>query len=167
VNEQNKTGAAASVHDVTKAAPVQNGVDIGRDFQEWLLEQASALHERRVASLDGQNLAEELEATARKDRTALRSHMQNLLSHLLKWAYQPEYRTSSWIAAINASRDSIHDLIEESSSLRNVMERVFAESRAYARAVRDAVVDTGNRVQFPPQSPWPLDKVLESGFLPD
>ena len=58
---------------------------------------------------------------ARKDRKELRSHWQNLFVHLLKWTYEPERRNNSWRATINASRDNIHDLIEESPSLRNVL----------------------------------------------
>ncbi len=142
-------------------------VRIEDDFYGWLLDQASMLRHQRYQSLDWNNLAEELEAMARKDRTTLRSHLQNLLSHLLKWAYQPDRPTNSWKGTINASRDHIHDLLEESPSLRNVLEQLFSESKAYSRAVRDATLDTGPQVQFPPQSPWTLTKILESDFLPD
>jgi Domain of unknown function DUF29 len=56
------------------------------DFNAWLLNQADALRNRHY-TIDWDGLAEELEAMARKDRTELRSRLQNLLSHLLKWTY--------------------------------------------------------------------------------
>ena len=142
-------------------------VRIDDDFHGWLLDQASALRDQRYKTLDWSNLAEELEAMARKDRTELRSHLQNLLSHLLKWAYQPSRRTNSWKATIDVSRDRIEDLLEESPSLQTELNKLFSESKAYARAVRDAVTDTGGQLHFPSQSPWTLDKVLEPDFLPE
>jgi len=114
-------------------------VSIDDDFNAWSLYQAAASRRLRPNSLDWQNLVEELEAMARKDRTSLRSHLQNLLSHLLKWHFQPSHRSTSWKRAIDESRDCIEDRFDESPSLRIVLRQLFAESKAYARAVRDAL----------------------------
>jgi hypothetical protein len=131
------------------------------------LDQASALREQRYAAIDWSNLAEELEGMARKDRKELRSHLQNLFTYLLKWTYEPERRSKSWKATMNASRDSIHDLLEESPSLRNVLDELLAESKAYSRAVRDAVEETEKKVGFPQEAPWTRDQILDGDFLPD
>ncbi len=155
------------VRSRTKKRIRETAVRIDDDFHGWLLDQASALRQQRAQALDWSNLAEELEAMARKDRTELRSHLQNLLSHLLKWAYQPSRRTNSWKATIDASRDRIEDLLEESPSLRIELNKLFSESKAYARAVRDAVTDTGGQVHFPSPSPWTLNEALEPDFLPE
>jgi Domain of unknown function DUF29 len=136
------------------------------DFHAWLLDQADKLRGRRLVSINPDDLAEELEAMARRDRLQLPSHLQNLLSHLLKWEYEPSRRSKSWVATINESRDRIHDLLEESPSLKNELNSVFAESRAYRRAVRDAVLDTDGNIRFPERSPWTLDTILDPDFLP-
>lgn len=143
-----------------------SAVSIDADFYGWLLDQASALRRLRPSALDWQNLVEELEAMARKDRTSLRSHLQNLLSHLLKWAYQPTHRSTSWQRTIDESRDNIEDLFEESPSLRSVVHELFLEPKTYARAVRDAARDTGS-LPYPAHPPWTLDQVLDPTFLPD
>ena len=104
---------------------------------------------------------------ARKDRTKLRSRLQNLLSHLLKWAYEPSRRSKSWIATINQSRDRIEDLLEESPSLKSELTSAFAKSPVYARAVRDATVDSEAKVRFPEHCPWTLDDILNPDFFPD
>jgi hypothetical protein len=148
------------------AAPEAPRVRMEEDFHAWLLDQASALRQQHYAAIDWSNLAEELEGMARKDRKELRSHLQNLFVHLLKWAYEPERRSNSWKATINASRDNIQDLLEESPSLRSVLGELLAESKAYSRAVRDAVEETEKKVQFPMESPWTLDQLLDSDFLP-
>jgi Domain of unknown function DUF29 len=108
-------------------------VSIDADYYAWLHDQASLLRDLSgELRIDCENLAEELEALARKDRTSLRSHLQNLLSHLLKWHYQPTHRSAGWQRTIDESRDSIEDLLDESPSLRGVLTHVFAESKAYA-----------------------------------
>jgi len=137
------------------------------DFHAWCVSQANALRARQSRVIDWAGLAEELEDMGRKDRSRLRSHLTNLLCHLLKWAYQPGLRSNGWRATINASRDSIEDLLEESPSLRNILRGLFEESKAYSRAVRDAIVDTDKKVRFPASSPWALDRILDSDFLPD
>jgi len=142
-------------------------VRIEDDFHGWLLAQASALRQRRYDLLDPSNLAEELEAMARKDRKELASYLQNLFVHLLKWAYQPNRRSTSWKLTINQSREEIEDLLEESPSLRNVLEELFAKEKPYSRAVRSATLETEGKVTFPARSPWTLDQVLALDFLPD
>jgi Domain of unknown function DUF29 len=136
------------------------------DFNAWLLDQTDALRSRR-STIDWDGLAEEFEATARKDHIELRSRLQNLLSHLLKWAYEPSHRGKSWTATINESRDRIEDLLEESPSLKNELMSAFAKARVYRRALRDAAVDTDGKVQFPQCCPWALDDVLNPDFFPD
>jgi len=131
-----------------------------------LLAQAQALRSRRPA-IDWEGIAEELEAVARKDQAALRSHLQNLLCHLLKWACQPNHRSGSWRASINESRDRIEDLLEESRSLRNQIAASFTDPKVYRRARRDAELDTEGKVVLPAACPWPLEKILDPDFLPD
>lgn len=131
-----------------------------------MLDQAEALRSRRY-DIDWDGLAEELEGLGRKDRTELRRRLQNLLSHLLKWAYEPNHRSKTWIATINQSRDRIEDLLEESPSLKIELTSTFGKSRVHARAVRDATVDSEAKVDFPENCPWTLDDVLTPDFFPD
>jgi len=112
------------------AAREASAVRIEEDFHAWLLDQAAALRAQRYAALDWSGLAEELEGMARKDRRELRSHLQNLFMHLLKWTYEPERRSNSRKATIDAARDNIYDLLEESPSLHNVLDELLAESKA-------------------------------------
>lgn len=116
------------------------------DLHGWLLGQSSALRHQRFDLLDVSNLAEELEAMARKDRKELASHLQNLFVHLLKWAYQPSCRRTSWKLTINQSREEIEDLIEESPWLRNVLNEPFADGKTYSRAFRSATIENDGQM---------------------
>jgi uncharacterized damage-inducible protein DinB len=58
-----------------------------RDFALWTNDQADALRQHRAVALDWENLAEEIEALARRDKRAIRSSLENALLHLLKVAH--------------------------------------------------------------------------------
>jgi Domain of unknown function DUF29 len=73
------------------------------DFYVWTQDQAAHLRAKKWPALDVDNLAEEIESLGRSQRKALRSHLRNLLIHLLKWTYQPDQQPQhgrSWRAAI-------------------------------------------------------------------
>jgi hypothetical protein len=55
-----------------------------RDPYTWALEQARALRERRVAEVDWDNLAEEVEDLAGRQPDSLKSYCRVLIEHLLK-----------------------------------------------------------------------------------
>jgi Domain of unknown function DUF29 len=104
--------------------PMQQGPAINRadDFHGWLLDQASALRERRHFSLDWDNLAEELEAMAADQRRQIRTQLTKLLLHLLKLKTQPDemHLHGSWRASIREartiSRISLKSLLESSKA---------------------------------------------------
>lgn len=105
------------------------------DYYGWLPDQARRL--RRWAatgsSLDFGELAEKLEGMARSDEHAVESHVQVLLSHLLKWQYQPARRPLSWSASIRNARTDIRNRLLESPSLKSklpaLMERAYEKGR--------------------------------------
>jgi hypothetical protein len=141
--------------------------DYDTDFYAWAQAQAEALRAKDWAALDVENLAEELEGMARSDRRALGNHLKNLLLHLLKWAYQPDKRGSSWQDSIEEARESIEDLFEESrASMETESRRQFAKQ--YARARRKASRETGLALAtFPEVCPWPVAQVLDEDFWPE
>src|SRR2546426_1518206 len=59
------------------------------DFYAWTQAQAAALRAKEWKTLDLENLAEEIESLGRSERFAIESYLQNLLTHLLKWRYDP------------------------------------------------------------------------------
>jgi hypothetical protein len=137
------------------------------DFYAWVQAQAQALQAKDWAALDVEHLVEELEGMARSDRRALGNHLKNLLLHLLKWAYQPDKRGSSWQDSVEEAREAIEDLLEESrASMEAESRRQFAKQ--YARARRKASRETDHPLAtFPETSPWTIEQVLEAGFWPE
>lgn len=145
---------------------LRNEPTYDRDFYAWTQEQARLLREGRLGELDLDNLAEEIECMGRQERREMRNRLALLLLHLLKWQGQPSHRTPSWRHSIREQREQIVQLLQDSPSLKPVMEQVFVE--AYGRGRRDAADETGLPLKtFPAEAPFTLDQALDSLFPED
>jgi hypothetical protein len=144
----------------------RNAVDYEDDFFEWTVEQARLLRGGELSEIDAANIAEEIESMGLSDRRELRNRLIVLLSHLLKWAYQPDARSSSWLGTIREQRLQIEFILEDSPSLRRVAAQLSA--RDYDRARRKAVDETElPESTFPAECPFTADQILAEDFLPE
>jgi Domain of unknown function DUF29 len=151
---------------------VQHKVKVTDDFHGWLLDQASALRERRLSSLDWDDLAEELEAMAATDRRELLRRLTTLFEHLLKLAYQPdelEKRGNGWRRTVVNSRIEIDRLLGQSPGLKGQLAQFAID--AYSAGRQKAGVAMGLRrhqweTLLPDENPWPLEESLEPDFFP-
>ena len=135
------------------------------DYLRWLDETVERLRSGQFEGLDWPNLIEELEAMGRNERNALKSNQRVLLTHLLKWCYQPERRTEGWSRTINEHRDRLLDAIEQSASLKAEYEQAWAKS--YERARRNAARETGLPLEtFPQQCPFDPWRILDPDWWP-
>ena len=135
------------------------------DFDAWAQQQAEALRTKDWAALDIEHLAEEVEALRNSERKAVRSQLRRLMSHLLKWHYQPRRRSDSWQATIVDARRLLADDLEDNGTL--VRELPALLDWAYPRARREAAKDTGIPVAtFPEACPWTLAQLQDEDFFP-
>ena len=140
------------------------------DFHAWSEEQARAIRDGRFEDLDIENVAEEIEALGRAERRELQSRLELILSHLLKWVYQPRKRSRSWKSTIREQRDRVADHLAENPSLKPEIEKVSA--KAYRYAMRSAGDEMGLedrewQRKFPAKCPWSVSQILDDSFLPD
>jgi Domain of unknown function DUF29 len=135
------------------------------DFYSWALEQGALLRDRRFAELDVENLMDEVEALARGEARELRHRYATLLLHLLKWQFQPEQRSNSWIGTIRRSRRDITDHLDENPGLKPRREELF--QRAYPSGRDGAVAETDLPVEhFPAENPYTLEQAMDPEFWP-
>ena len=135
------------------------------DFNLWVEAQAAALREQRTEDIDLPNLIEEIEDLAKRDKRALRSHLQVLLLHLLKWQFQPSKRSNSWRTSIANARIEIEDILSDSPSLKTYLPAI--SDKAYANAKTLASTETGLEIaSFPEKPPCKLSQALDADFLP-
>ena len=136
-----------------------------RDFYTWALEQAALLRARRFAELDLENLAEEIDGLARAEARELRSRCATLLMHLLKWEFQPQRRSHSWVATIARERGEIVDLLDENPGLAPRQTELFA--KAYKAARADAAAESNLALsRFPAAYPYTQEQAKDEAFWP-
>jgi len=136
------------------------------DFNEWVQQTAQLLRSRRWQDLDLQHLIEEVEDLGKSERRGVASQLTRLLLHLLKWQYQPQRRSDSWLDSITDARTQIDLAIADSPSLRTYPEAQLKQS--YQRARRQAAKQTKKPLEvFPEDCPYALDLVLDEDWLPE
>lgn len=136
------------------------------DFLGWLSQQELALKNRDGASLDWENLAEELAEMGISERNELKNRLIVLLVHLLKWQYQPNKRSVSWFTTIANQRDDLQDLLSESPGLRQYIPNILA--KAYRNARREASAETGlGLIIFEEVCPYGINQILNTEFVCD
>jgi hypothetical protein len=135
------------------------------DYLKWIEITVKKLQVRDYSSIDWENLIEEIEDMGRSERRSLESNLVVVLTHLLKWQYQPAFRSGSWKGSIAEHRRRIRKALKESPSLKPYLEEVFAE--CYSDAVEQASSETELPVEtFPQECPYTSIDVLDSNFLP-
>lgn len=136
------------------------------DFNLWVEETAKLLKEGKWEYLDLENLIEEIEAIGRSDKKALKSNLEKLLLHLLKWKYQPSKRSHSWQYSITEQCLRLLDVFEDSPSLKVYFEEVF--DQCYQNACLLAARETGlDKKTFPDVCPFAKTDIINPEYLPD
>jgi hypothetical protein len=137
-----------------------------QDLCLWLSQNTELLREGRVAEIDIENIAEELDAMGKSQHRELMNRLRVLLAHLLKWQFQPDHRSNSWKVTIVEQRYQIEQLLEMSPSLKHKIDQKIP--KAYSKAVGYAAAETGiPKSVFPKTCPYALEKALDENFYPD
>jgi len=135
------------------------------DYLKWIETTTAKLRDRDYDGIDWENLIEELDDMGRSERRSLKSNVIVILLHLLKWQFQPEYRTGSWEGSIIEHRGRVRDLLKDSPSLVPYLETILSE--CYGRAVEQAKAETRLPIAtFPEFCPYAIDQIIEDRFLP-
>lgn len=136
------------------------------DFYAWTQQQIHLLKEQAWQSLDVENLVEELADLGRWERQELRNRLSVLLGHLLKWQFQPEQRSNSWLATIREQREQLELLLDENPSLKPYLAEALAI--AYRLGLNIAVRETGlPYATFPTECPYSFEEAMSEAFLTD
>jgi len=136
------------------------------DFYRWIQHQVETLRAKKFSELDLDNLIEEMEAVGRSEKRSLTSSLSLVLMHLLKWQYQPDLRSKSWMFTIRNQRNEVIAILEDSPSLKSFMETAI--ERAWEKALIEAEKETGiESGRFPQTCPWTFDEFMNNDFWPE
>ncbi|MBW4485230.1 MAG: DUF29 domain-containing protein [Tildeniella torsiva UHER 1998/13D] len=135
------------------------------DFYAWTQAQAELLRHQAWSQLDLPNLIEEIEALGKQQRQELRNRLSVLIGHLLKWHYQPQGRSRSWLATLRIQRLDIADLLDDNPSLNPYLAEALV--KAYLKGIELASGETNlPSSTFPPQCSYSLAELLDAKFFP-
>lgn len=156
----------AQAHYILKGKLFLNAQLYDTDFYGWTQQQSELLRAGRIAEVDTEHLIEELEAMGRSERQQLTRRLEILLTHLLKWRYQPDFRGRSWQLTILEQRRRIAKLLAANPSLQTELEACFLD--AYDDARFGAMKETGLPLHtFPEMPEMGLSHALEMDYWPD
>jgi hypothetical protein len=97
-----------------------------QDYCLWLETTAKLLRNHQLDHVDFEHLIEEIEDMGKEKRRELKNRLIVLLMHLLKYQYQSEKRSSSWVSTIWEQFYQIESLLEDSPSLKPYYLEIFS-----------------------------------------
>ena len=137
-----------------------------QDFYAWTQEQARLLRERRWDELDLENLVDEVGSVGISQKREIESRTKVIITHMLKWKYQPGLRNPGWAGTLREQRDRLFMVVRDSPSLRLYSEAAVV--RRYLAARLLAAKETGIAFGlFPEEFPFTPEQVFDPEFFPE
>jgi hypothetical protein len=137
-----------------------------RDFYAWANEQAALLRAGRLTEADIGNIAEEIHSIGRGEKRELINRLAVLLTHLLKWQYQPALRGDSWRLTIEEQRYRLENHLSDNPSLKSQLSQ--ARQDAYKLALVQSERESGlPRNTFPAFCPFTYEEAVNPDFWPE
>lgn len=137
-----------------------------KDVYTWALQQADALRRRSANEIDWENVAEEIESVGRSQASELHSRYGVLVTHLLKWLFQPERRSRSWENSIRVQRYEIGRVLAANPGLKSSLDAIFGGAYVAARLNASSETDLPAET-FPETNPFTLAQAMDEGFWPE
>ncbi len=135
------------------------------DDNLWLEETVKLLKQKRLNELDLDNLIEELESLARRDKLAMASLLQQVIIHLLLlnyWESEYERNARHWQDEIDSFRYQLNDRL--TTNLTQYLEENLGQT--YQRALKRVNKKTGNNLNLPQKCPYTLEQLLDEDWFP-
>jgi hypothetical protein len=129
------------------------------DLYGWVQDQVALLKVQEVGSIDALHITQELRELGLSEFKRLASATRVTLLHLIKWDYQPERRSRSWLLTIDEQRCQIAETLRANPGLKPRREGIVKS--AYAVACRVAARETGlPRAAFPTECPYRWEDII-------
>ena len=136
-----------------------------KDFYAWTQEQAQLLRHHQWSQLDLPNLIEEIESLGKQQRQELRNRLSILIGHLLKWEYQPQRRSRSWLTTIRVQRRNTIRLLQDNPSLKPYIQEALHEAYQNGRDLAVGETDLPYKT-FPQDCPYTFEEIMDDRFYP-
>jgi hypothetical protein len=129
------------------------------DLYGWVQDQVTLLKANEIGSIDASHITQELRELGLSEFKRLASAARVALLHLIKWDYQPERRSRSWLLTIDEQRCQIAEILRANPGLKPRREGIVKS--AYVVACRVAARETGlPRAAFPAECPYRWEDII-------
>lgn len=139
--------------------------DHGKDLYGWAIHTAELLRNKKMDEVDFDNIVEEIETLGRSEQHELTNRLSLVIAHLLKWQYQPEKRTRSWILTIEEQRIQAKFCLKVSPSLKSKLNEILENAYEIGKikAAKETFLDTKT---FPQKCDYSFDQIMDDSFYP-
>ena len=135
------------------------------DFYGWTVNTVQLLKDKNMGEIDFDHIAEELEDMVSSNETQLINRFTLILSHLLKWQFQPNMRGHSWLYTIREQRKRSKIHLRKNPSLKSKLDEILVD--AYDIAISEAAKETGlDENTFPAECPYKFEQIMDDEFYP-
>ena len=137
-----------------------------KDVYGWAIHTAQLLRNEKMSEVDFDGIIEEMEALGRSNEHELINRLALIISHLLKWQFQPNMRGHSWICTIREQRRQVKIHVRKNPSLKSKFKEILAD--AYDVSIPKAAKETSlEEKTFPTQCPYTFEQLMDETFYPE
>jgi hypothetical protein len=137
-----------------------------KDVYGWAIHTAQLLRDKKMSEVDFDGIVEELEELGISNEHALISRLALVISHLLKWQFQPNMRGHSWKYTIEIQREDAKVHLRKNPGLKGKITEILED--AYRSAILKAAKDTGlTKKDFPAECPYTFEQIMSDEFYPE
>ena len=133
------------------------------DLYTWVQEQVALLRAGHTDEIDADNIAGELRDVGTSEYRTLESALVLILTHMLKWDFQPARRSRSRDNTIATQRLRYGKTLSENPGLTSRREEALEDAYAVARNEASSDTNLPRRV-FPEACPYGWADILERAF---
>ena len=136
------------------------------DVYGWAVHTAQLLRNKKMNEVDFDNIIEEMEALGRSEKHEFINRLSLVISHLLKWQFQPNMRGHSWIYTIEEQRKQAKIHLKDNPSLKGRLNEVLIDAYdiAMSRAAKETALD---KKTFPTRCPYTFEQIMNETFFPE
>jgi hypothetical protein len=136
-----------------------------KDLYGWAVHTAQLLKDRKMNEVDFDGIIEEMEALGRSEKHEFINRLSLIMAHLLKWQFQPNMRSHSWIYTIEEQRKQARIHQKDNPGLKSKLDEIITDS--YDVAISKATRETGfNKKTFPTECPYTFDQIMDDQYYP-
>ena len=137
-----------------------------KDVYGWAVHTAQLLRDKKMNEVDFDGIVEELEEMVGNNENQLINRLSLILTHLLKWQFQPTMRSHSWVYTLEEQRKRIKILLKQNPSLKSRLNDNLFD--AYDIAISKAAGETSlDKKVFPIECPYTFDQIMNNEFYPE